>query len=301
MRYIDKFGHHKEALEKNILYLKSIYSRNITSPDPSPADGKRSYKSFKRFKRQWLPLLFEEQSDYGASRCCYCMRKLGNQTSVEHIIPKSLSGVEGQSQYVYYSSFASAIRDHIIMADLFAQKTFTSVDEIDNEYRMPHTTGLSNLVLSCDGKGVFGSDGCCCNNKRKDDKIMPIMIMEQANTDVKYDPNGIMTISCDDGSLKMITDELNSDTLKEIRSVWYHLSKISKDISNALSMPMKERIEWFKAAYNTSNFSTLKEDVRRSSGFGEKANADTYWKLLLAYDWFYYYSEYAKQRKPSLH
>ena len=52
MRYIDKFGHHKEALEKNILYLKSIYSRNITSPDPSPADGKRSYKSFKRFKRQ---------------------------------------------------------------------------------------------------------------------------------------------------------------------------------------------------------------------------------------------------------
>lgn len=59
----------------------------------------------------------------------------------------------------------------------------------------------------------------------------------------------------------------------------------------------KEALE----TYNTSNFSTLKEDVRRYSGFGEKANADTYWKLLLAYDWFYYYSEYAKQRKPSLH
>ena len=28
----------------------------------------------------------------------------------------------------------------------------------------------------------------------------------------------------------------------------------------------------------------------------EKGNADTYWHLLLAYDWFYYYPGYAKQR-----
>ena len=44
------------------------------------------------------------------------------------------------------------------------------------------------------------------------------------------------------------------------------------------------------------NFATLKTEVRRYSGFGEKDNADTYWKLLLAYDWFYYYPGYARQR-----
>ena len=92
-------------------------------------------------------------------------------------------------------------------------------------------------------------------------------------------------------------NELNTETLKEIRSVWYHLSKVHKNISNALTMPMKERIEWFKSAYSTTNFTTLKTEVRRYSGFGEKDNADTYWKLLLAYDWFYYYPGYARQRE----
>ena len=105
-----------------------------------------------------------------------------------------------------------------------------------------------------------------------------------------------MSVTCNDGTLDKIIEDLNADTFTEIRSVWYHLSKVSKNISNALTMPMKERIEWFKEAYSTTNFTTLKDEVKRYSGFGEKDNADTYWKLLLAYDWFYYYSGYAYQR-----
>lgn len=288
MRYIDKYSKHQEALEKNRRYLKSVYSRNLLSPTPSPAEGKRSYNSFRRYKEQWLPLLLDEQSDHNASRCCYCMKRLNDDVSVEHIIPKSSSGEEGGRQYAYYSSMAPAIRDHIMMADDFVQKIFSTINDIDSEDKMPHTTGLSNLVVSCNGKGSFGMDGCCCNNSRHEDTIMPIMLMENVNTDVKYDANGIMTITCNDGTLNKIIKELNADTLQEIRSIWYHLSRTDIDMSQVRDMNVIERIELFKTAYSTTTFATLKEEIKRYTSFREKDNSDIYWNLLLSYDWFYY-------------
>lgn len=297
MRYIDKYRMHASAHALNIRYLKYVYRQDVSNPIPSPADGNRSFKSFKRYQADWKPLLLQEQLFDGASRCCYCMRKLESAkglTNVEHVIPKTLPN---SGDYAYYASYAPALRDHVIMADVFVAKSFTNVNDIDNEAMMPHTIGLSNLVVACNGKrDSWVTIGCCCNGNRKNDKIMPIMLMQNADTDVNYDANGILTIAGNDGTLDKIIKELNETTLQEIRSVWYHLSKVRKDISNALTMPMKERIEWFKSAYSTSNFTTLKTEVRRYSGFGEKDNADTYWKLLLAYDWFYYYPGYARQR-----
>ena len=305
MRYIDKYRMHAAAHDINVKFLKDCYADDIHTPLPSPANSKSSYEDFKKPKYRdgvsgWKNLLLEEQTSEGHPRCCYCMRRLNPSASkinYEHIIPRSLSGTEGQEQYAYYSSHAPALHAHVIMADEFEKKSFASTNAIEGEDKMPHITALSNLAVACNGtRDTFNTTGCCCNGNRKDNKILPIMLMEQACTEVKYDQNGIMSISCNDGTLSQMIDELNSDTFKEIRSVWYHLSRVSKDISNALTMPMKERIEWFKSAYSTTNFATLKTEVRRYSGFGEKDNADTYWKLLLAYDWFYYYPNYAKQR-----
>ena len=124
--------------------------------------------------------------------------------------------------------------------------------------------------------------------------------MPNADTDVVYDANGILIISCDDGTLKNITEELNDTTLQEIRSMWYHLSRVKKDLSHAVTMPIKERIEWFKTAYSTSDFTTLSEKIKKYTSYLDKdssdKDSDTYWKLLLSYDWFYYYPAYAKQR-----
>lgn len=300
MRYINKYNRHAEALDLNTKYLKSIYRKDIAHPEPSPAEPERSFKSFKRYKQNWKPLLMDEQVVNGASRCCYCMRKLDDskgKSNIEHVIPKSLSGAEGQTQYAYYASLAPALHDHIIMADDFVSKSFTSVADIDNEPKMPHTTGLSNLVIACNGtRETFNSIGCCCNATHDKNKMMPIMLMDKADSDVAYDENGLIHIYCNDGTLDSIIEELNSDTFMEIRAIWYHLSKIGKDISNALTMPMKERIDWFKQAYSTTNFESLDEDVIKYSGCGEEDDSDTYWKLLLAYDWFYFYPGYAKQR-----
>lgn len=215
----------------------------------------------------------------------------------EHIIPRSLSGADGQAQYTYYSSKAQALRDHVIMADDFVTKTFNAVSDINNEIRMPHITGLSNLVVACNGKrDSWVTTGCCCNGNREDDKIMPIMLMQNADTDVKYDENGILTISCNDGTLDKIIKELNEITLQEIRSVWYHLSRVNKDVAHAETMPKIERANWFKEAYKKSSFIDIPEEAKRYSCVLDNTEADTYWHLLLAYDWFYYYPGYARQR-----
>ena len=297
MRYIDKYRMHTSAHALNIRYLKYVYRQDISNPKPSPADGNRSFKSFKRYLADWKPLLLQEQMFDGASRCCYCMRKLDSSkglTNVEHVIPKSLSNLE---DYTYYASHAPALRDHVIMADAFVAKSFTNVNDIDNEAMMPHTTGLSNLVVACNGKrDSLVTTGCCCNGNRKNDKMMPIMLMQNADTDVRYDVNGILTISCNDGTLDKIIEELNDTTLQEIRSVWYYLSRVNIDITQVETMPKIERANWFKEAYRKSNFTEIPEEAKRYSCVLDKTEADTYWHLLLAYDWFYYYPGYAKQR-----
>ena len=119
------------------------------------------------------------------------------------------------------------------------------------------------------------------------------MLMPNADTDVVYDANGILIISCDDGTLKNITEELNDTTLQEIRSIWYHLSRVKKDLSHAVTMPIKERIEWFKTAYSTSDFTTLSEKIKKYTSYLDKDSSD---KDSVSYDWFYYYPAYAKQR-----
>lgn len=305
MKYIDKYRMHDAAHLINVNFLKDCYQNNLQNPLPSPDNPNSSYDNFKNPKYRdgangWKNLLLTEQTFESHPRCCYCMRRLNPQAgklNYEHVIPRSLSGLEGQTQYLYYSSNAPALRDHVIMADVFVTKSFASVNDIDNENRMPHITALSNLLVACNGtRDTFDTVGCCCNGNRKDNKILPIMLMVNAETQVKYDQNGLLSISCNDGTWNKLIEELNADTFTEIRSVWYHLSKVNKDISNAITMPMKERIEWFKEAYSTTNFTSLKEEVKRYSSFGEKDGADTYWKLLLAYDWFYYYSGYANQR-----
>lgn len=301
MRYINKYHRHAEALALNVRYLKSVYRKDIAHPEPSPSEPDRIFRSFKRHQQDWKSLLMDEQTVEGACRCCYCMRKLDEskgETNIEHVIPKSLQGADGQTQYAYYASLAPALRDHIMMADEFVAKSFTSVDDLDNEQRMPHTIGLSNLVVACNGtRDTFSSKGCCCNAAHSNNKMMPIMLMNEADSDVKYDANGLIRIECNDGTLDNIVDELNNDTFQQIRSVWFHLSKVKKDITNALTMPLRERIEWFKEAYSTTNFEFLSEDVIKYSGCGEEDDADTLWEQLLAYDWFYYYPGYAKQRQ----
>jgi hypothetical protein len=183
------------------------------------------------------------------------------------------------------------------LADTFRNRSFTKLDDIDREIKMPHTTALTNLLAACNGtRNTFDSKGCCCNGARGESKLLPIMLMQNAESLIKYDANGlVVSLITNDDTWSDTLRQLNSDTFKEIRSVWYRLSRVNRNLIDAVNMPIEERIEWFKSAYSIDNFAELPDEVRKYAGIS--SGTGTYWDLLLAYDWFYYYPGYASQRK----
>lgn len=316
MRYIDKYQLHAEAHALNVRFLEDCYAADRSHPLPSPADTKRSFDDFKKSvyregPRGWKTLLLREQTAEGAPRCCYCMRRLNESAGLinfEHVIPRMLQGEEGQKQYSYYSHYAPALKDFVVLADEFCRKPMRSAADIEQAVQMPHTTALANLLAACNGvRDSQLSKGCCCNGARGDSLLMPIMLMPEAAEMIQYDANGlVMWVNPKDDTWRTTLQALNGDTLMEIRSVWYHLSRVRKDLSSALSMPLLERIEWFKAAYRTDNFAALPPSVKKYVGLilpdeprsaTSVAEKDWLWKQLMAYDWFYDYPGYACQRE----
>ena len=307
MKYIDKYILHREALAINRSFLKDCYAHDIKHPIPSPDDTKGAYEDFKKpiyrdGQNGWKQLLLQEQTCYGYPRCCYCMRKLNTERGLinyEHVIPRTLTDASQHVECQYYFDHAPALHDHVKMGDVFCATSFDTVDDIDREEQMPHTTALSNLLVACNGKhDSFHTTGCCCNGARGDDKLLPLMLMPEADSAARYDANGLLSVACDDGTWNKTIDELNETTLSEIRAVWCRLSKVPKEVDTADSMKMSERIAWFKTAYHTNNFEALPQSVKRYIGVIDGSD-DTYWRLLLAYDWFYYYPGYARQRYTS--
>lgn len=305
MRYIDKRKQHELAHAINVRFLRDCYAQDLSHPLPSPGDTKQSFEDFKKSAYRdgpdgWKALLLNEQTAEGAPRCCYCMRKLDEKAGMinyEHVIPRMLKGKAGLEDYEYYCRQAPVLAEHVVLADAFCNKTFTNLDDIDRETKMPHTTALTNLLAACNGtRDTFESKGCCCNGARGESRLLPIMLMQDAESFIKYDANGlVISFVKDDDTWRDTLDQLNSDTLKEIRSVWHRLSRVDRNLTGAVNMPLKERIEWFKSAYSTDNFAELPENVRKYAGIS--SGTGTYWHLLLAYDWFYYYPGYASQRK----
>lgn len=294
MKYIDKYKLSTQAHDINVRFLKDCYVEDIKLPYPKPDDPTESFENFKQKQyieinahdKGWKTLLLEEQNH----RCCYCMRRLNNtakgKINYEHIIPRTCKGDEGQNEYAYYASHAPALHDFVEMADVFTKKGFTTQQDIEQETKLPHITALANLTAACNGKrNSLTTDGCCCNNTRGNKRMMPIMLMPDADENVNYDANGILTITNNDGTLNTIIQELNDDTLKEVRAVWARLCQVQR----ALPTSLKERIEWFKLAYQVTDFTSLPLEVRRYAGAITSDESDFYWNLLLDYDWFYNY------------
>ena len=291
MRYIDKFKQQKQAHSINVRFLQDCYAYDLTNPIPSPDNPLSSFEDFKKPEYRdnfggWKALLYKEQDD----RCCYCMRKLST-VNYEHVIPRSITSRDIQDVQ-YYMQYAPALQNFVEIADIFTSKKFNSTHDISNEIKMPHITALANLLVACNGKlNSPLTSGCCCNHNRGDKRMLPIMLMPNCDQVVKYDANGILSINLEDDTLSEIKSELDDETLQEIRAVWYKLSSTNRTLSDIYNYSLKERIEWFKEAYDTDDFSVLDESIKRYVGIlSNKNNApDFYWMILLDYDWFYTY------------
>ena len=327
MKYVDKYSRHEEAHDFNVRYLKNRFGKSFPN-------GREPYKKFKRKyggdneHPGWKHLLLEEQD----GRCCYCMRRLSEEkeaVNYEHVIPCSLEGKRGQEEYAYYAEQAPALRDFVEMADVFAEREFASVDDLDRLEKMPHTIALANLLAACNGKRELRSDdaaaegkrqideyGCYFNNYRSNDRILPVMLME--DVEAVYTPNGNLTFpefmtdneessvydEPYDELLKKIvdrTDGLNHKTLQEVRSIWYHISRTAyrpEDIQSIYKLPDKmkrsrELIKIFKEAYRGKGKDLEEEppdEVLKYALIPQKDRTkDFYLSTLLAYDWFYDY------------
>lgn len=295
MKYIDKYRFADEAHAVNVLYLQDCY-QGADSPMIPSVDSKQSFEDFKKYKyrygnanmRGWEKLLIEEQE----GRCCYCMRSLiPGKMNFEHVVPKSLGGVRGASEYGQYAAFAPAIKDYVMIADQFAQKSFATQADIDNEQKMPHITAEANLLAACNGKWRKPETGCCCNNFRQDAFVVPLMLMKDCQERVDYDENGLVSVFPEEPTLKTIVNELNDETFTQVRRIWYKISRTAYSLDEVkLANGYVERVMILKAAFGVANFENdLPNEIKKFARLEGNLQSTLYWDLLLSYDWFYHF------------
>ena len=293
MKYIDKYQTAAAAHAINVEYLQDCYHGPGIPMIPPPDDPDRSFEDFKKREyrfghdgnRGWQDLLWQEQDGL----CCYCMRLVQpGKLTIEHVVPRALNGLRGRTEYALYAANARAIQDFVVMSDEFAQKMFPTAADIAKEERMPHITAEANLLIACNGKRDTPGSGCCCNNTRKDAYMLPIMLMEECIRRVDYDENGLLSILPIEASLKTIVQELNDETLKTVRRIWYRISGTKYSVEDVKkTTSYLDRVILLKTAFGVPDFELLPYSIKQYAGAADNPKQVFYWNLLLSYNWFY--------------
>lgn len=234
-----------------------------------------------------LNLLIDEQKGY----CCYCMRKLsiGQNTTIEHVIPKSIVASETE-EIEYYEKYGQLNRESIYVS---GEHTLTSKLRTPP---YPHFIAYENLVASCNGKllqqplskSSENITGHCCNNRRGSNKIVPLFFFENVSELISYATDG--TIVFDefneeyDNTLKKINLKDNK-TLSLVRKLWYLVSKQDysiMDVNDAISC-IEKRKDIIDDCLGFENPST-------NDMFLENTNL---WRLFSEFEWFFTYYSHA--------
>lgn len=175
----------------------------------------------------------------------------------------------------------------------FKQLPIHNKTDISISKKMPHRIALTNFALSCNGIRKNGEDGCCCNGVRENGFLLPLMLMPEAVRLVRYDANGLMILYPKVDSWEKIIRTLNGDSYKEIRVIWKKLVAVNDNLPEIRNLNLRGRIDLFKAAYQTTNFTTISKNIQKYVGLpnydgnGEHSNEPMfYWNLLMDYDWF---------------
>lgn len=295
MIFIDKTVRQTEGREINVRFLKYIFDpAKLTFTIPLDKSAYEKYVKDFPEKNVWRHLLCEEQNYL----CCYCMRHLPDGANLdftaEHVIPQSLRGSDDRAEFQRYVSgkiFAANIARSVEYAEDVETKTFNSIDEIDQLPKMPHIIAHHNLLAAC--KGIRGTyaNGCCCNNERGRNFIVPYMLIPNGYTWFRYDANGLVSMKPEDESWKTMLTVLNSDTLQTIRHIWYMIAKNTKYKGHHFFYETAElqRMQILKSAFKEDNYLKLPYNIRAYAGkIMGKGNEFT-WKLLVDYKWFLEY------------
>lgn len=236
------------------------------------------YDNFRKpeYRREFESLLREEQYNM----CCYCMRNVSNDPiSLEHIIPRACD----EANFEFYRKKSQILRDYVVLKDSFCTVPLKRQTELRH---YPHVVAYANLVVSCNGISEVNSRACCmCNGPRGNEKIIPLMLLPNCLEQVGYIKTGDMYSIRGDEEITNTIKQLNLNyvRLKEIRKIWYLISKhqcwgkVWKANSNLL------RGFVFCQLFEVNDPSELPEKFKK---FPDNS---FYWELLLKYQWFYGY------------
>lgn len=275
----------------DVEFLKDCYNEDTQSFYPS-VNSDQSYSNFssKKYRKGiagWENLLLQEQHN----RCCYCMRRLKSSAlNIEHVIPRNLKANDTHNEFAKYTENSKWLADNVKLDSDFAKRNFKSVQDIERVKIFPHRIALANLLASCNGKFEEVSSGCCCNNARSNDYLLPLMLMPEVKERIVYDSiSGAVAIHPQDESWVKMLQTLNDDTYKEIRILWHKIWKFNQelDIETVRGYLLKDRIIFFKKIFNLNNFENIPNEYHKYTGLPD--GDCTYWNLLMDFDWFFTY------------
>lgn len=253
MEYINKQSQQGEKIIKD--WLDSLNASGRTYPDYLYENIPRDIKS------EIKDILIAEQN----GRCCYCMRRLKNDgtTTREHLIPNK---TKDQVEFNEYLIPQTILNNNVCFAPDFI------TNQVNTYPPYPHTVAYHNLTASCDGKINGNGKSLCCNLKRGNKFIDPIVLYPNIRNEIVYSKNGYAKYPNDksnaiEGTLGVLG--LNDPKLIMIRKLLIFansqditdLNKTDKDkfIPAAIVIFEKNEYKLLKSFQNITLWSLLKE------------------------------------------
>ena len=225
--------------------------------------------SYLRQNSTFVNYLLTEQRGF----CCYCMRKIpSNALTIEHVIPQNIKG-NLASQLNFYAKYISPTK--VVYQPIINQRAPLRYPPY------PHCIAYENLTVSCDGSIYDGGADYilhgCCNNKRGNDKIIPLFFLERIHYILKYEEDGRLTYT-DEYEETIKSLNLDCKSLRTIRKVWALIR------NNKITI---QQVESAKTDLNKRKDIVVQLNLEQSEE--KDIKSDLYWKLLIQFKWFYGY------------
>lgn len=250
-----------------------------------------SFSSLSDYKQKMVDTIMDNQNRY----CCYCLRKINGAQikTLEHIIPQSVTSAD-LATLQYYQRVPELSSANIIPTDAFESLTNQKCPPY------PHEIAYNNMVASCDGTfpDVLSSrgnpSGCCCNNKRGNEKAFPIYYLRNVGSLVDYTKDGEIHAAVGTQWYRETVDlinytNLNFDSLVQIRKMWYKLRIMDfNDICRGNRDKDKRRELLYTALFpNTPNDYTIQK-MEEATRLSQKYEDDHQWATFMLYHQFYF-------------
>ena len=296
MRWIDKSNNRAYGLRNTCDFLNNHCLENdgrfrgIRYNDNDPGTKETfCLAQNSSYRKRLTQLLLSEQNDM----CCYCLRRLKTnqdeqwsyrKITLEHIIPRSFSS---GPEAAYYQTAPGLTPQDVVLTDLYESTSYNQQTSIH-----PHKIAYNNIVASCNGTFPEktninnGRQKICCNLKRSNLQAYPVYFFKDVADWIDYLPDGDVQAvygTPEESHVRTLiaNTNLQCDSLKEIRYLWYLLRNKSEQEIYACNASESKRLRLlgdvlFGYAVSDRSVNLLQKYIKKD-----------YWDTLILYNKFY--------------